>query len=127
MCLCSIWDFWGCNTGTVARGYRYSLEVLLQCGIDVADYIYKPPLSDVELVSDVEDSSTSGWGGGGGGGLTRGHWWGAPKTLEGGSAHPTCVRGVGSKLHLPLYADVRLYIPITHHNDVGSHVEGPRG
>ena len=27
-----------------------------------------------------------------------------------------CPLGVGSKLPLPLYADVRLHIPMTHHN-----------
>ena len=30
-----------------------------------------------------------------------------------------CPLGVGSKLPLPLYADVRLHIPMTHHNDAG--------
>ena len=35
--------------------------------------------------------------------------------LEGGSAHPISVlSGFGSKLPLPLYADVRLHIPMTH-------------
>ena len=37
--------------------------------------------------------------------------------FEGGSAHPGSVRsGFGSKLPLPFYADVRSYIPMTHHH-----------
>ena len=32
-----------------------------------------------------------------------------------------CPLGVGSKLPLPLYADVRLHILMTHHNDVMTH------
>ena len=44
----------------------------------------------------------------------RGHWWGAPTPL----AHPISVSSrVGSRLPLPLYADVRLHIPMTHRND----------
>ena len=42
-----------------------------------------------------------------------------PSTLlEGGSAHPISVLSIGSKLPLPLYADVRLHTTMTHRNDV---------
>ena len=38
-------------------------------------------------------------------------------TDGGGSAHPISVlSGFSSKLPLPFYADVRLYIPMTHHH-----------
>ena len=42
----------------------------------------------------------------------------APTPLEGGSAHPISVTSIGSKLPLPLYADVRFHIPMNHRNDV---------
>ena len=52
--------------------------------------------------------------------LTREHWWGAPTPSEGRSAHPISVlSGFGGKLPLPFYADVRLYIPMTHHYGLG--------
>ena len=62
--------------------------------------------SKEELASDIDDASTS----------FRVHSW----TLM-GSADPFIGSplGVSSKLPLPLYADVRLHIPMTHNNDVG--------
>ena len=37
--------------------------------------------------------------------------------MKGGRRTPSVSSRIGSKLPLPLYADVRLYIPMTHRND----------
>jgi hypothetical protein len=34
----------------ISRGNTHALEVLLQSGIEVSDYVYAPPLTEVEFV-----------------------------------------------------------------------------
>ena len=41
---------------------------------------------------------------------------GAPHPSKGVGAPHQCPLGVGTKLPLPLYADVRLHIPMTHNH-----------
>ena len=47
--------------------------------------------------------------------LTQEQWWSAPTSLL-----PSVSSRVGSKLPLPLYADLRFHIPMTHRNDAGT-------
>ena len=43
-----------------------------------------------------------------------------PNLRKGGRCTPSVSSRVGSKLPLPLYADVRFHIPMTHRNDAGT-------